>query len=277
MRFHERTNTLKYEATLRHVTKGTALYEEGKYSEAIYSFTKAISLEPDTADFYRRRGLAYSELMLLDDAIADFTKSMELESDNPLHFLNRALAYIKYGKHELAIDDLTWNISMAQASNEDPKIFSDLYNFRAECYYALNLFEKAAEDATIGLAFTPDNNDLLNIRCIANKRLKKTDNVINDLLLINKNNPDDDAVYLNLAQEYICKGQIDLAKECIDKFFISDDAYGYAYSIRAYIQQFRGTPDDVRNDFLKAIELGDENASAMLEEYEQLLFKKEKN
>jgi len=73
------------------------------------------------------------------------------------------------------------------------------------------------------------------------------------------------------------KGQIDLAKECIDKFFISDDAYGYAYSIRAYIQQFRGTPDDVRNDFLKAIELGDENASAMLEEYEQLLFKKEKN
>lgn len=269
MRFHERTNTLKYEATLKHVTKGIALYEEGKYTEAIYCFTKAISLEPDTADFYRRRGLAFAELMLLDDAIDDFTKSIELESDNPLHFLNRALAYKKCGKHELAIDDLTWNISMAQASNEDPKIMSDLFHFRAESYLALNMCEKAVNDATMALAFTPNDLEIIHLRRYANKVLERIDDVINDYLLLQKIDPEDYAIHVYLAKEYYFSGQFDLAKECIDKYFAFDDGFGTAYICRSFINRHFGTHEDVRRDLLKAIELGEEYAPGILEEYER--------
>jgi tetratricopeptide (TPR) repeat protein len=50
----------------------------GKFEAAIEDFTKAIKLNPNVADYYYNRGIAYGKLEQYEKALADINKAMEL-------------------------------------------------------------------------------------------------------------------------------------------------------------------------------------------------------
>jgi Flp pilus assembly protein TadD len=55
------------------------LDRKGDFDEAIKSFSKAIELEANNADFYHNRGFAFRKKREYANAIKDYTKAIELD------------------------------------------------------------------------------------------------------------------------------------------------------------------------------------------------------
>ena len=77
----------------------------GKYQQAIDNFNEAIELDPEYADVYNNRGVAYAILGDNDQAIADFNKVLEIEPNDTQAYLNRGLTYKTLGQINEAIID----------------------------------------------------------------------------------------------------------------------------------------------------------------------------
>ena len=66
---------------------------KGEYDQAIADFAKALELNPNYADAYRVRGLAYAYKKEYDQAVADFSKTLELNPDVAATYALRGAAY----------------------------------------------------------------------------------------------------------------------------------------------------------------------------------------
>jgi len=75
-------------------TKGHYHYKRREYAAAISHFDNAIGLMPRFARGYRMRGKTYRRLGEPDKAISDFCRAIELEPENADAFSDRALAYL---------------------------------------------------------------------------------------------------------------------------------------------------------------------------------------
>ena len=67
-----------------------AYYDLGELRRAIEDYDTAINLDPNYADAYYGRGLAYGQLGRVDEAIADLARASELGVDASL--IERVLA-----------------------------------------------------------------------------------------------------------------------------------------------------------------------------------------
>lgn len=87
--------------------RGIAYRKEGDYDHAIDDYTKAIELKPDFAKAYNNRGNAYSDKGDYTRAIADYTKAIKLKPDFASAHNNRGTAYLKKGDYTRANADHT--------------------------------------------------------------------------------------------------------------------------------------------------------------------------
>lgn len=69
---------------------GIALQRQGKLSDAVGIFDKAIELDPDVIETWVNRGIALKELGRVDDAVASYDKAIELKPDYAEAHFNRA-------------------------------------------------------------------------------------------------------------------------------------------------------------------------------------------
>jgi len=72
---------------------------------SIEDCNKAIELNPNSADAYNYRGIAYTDLKQYERAIEDFNKAMEFDPKNADAHNNRGVAYCFLGHYERAIED----------------------------------------------------------------------------------------------------------------------------------------------------------------------------
>ena len=86
-------------------TRGNAYADLNQYDKAITDYTKATELEPKAAVAYNNRGNAYWELKQYEKAIADYTRAIELYPKNAYAYGDRGNAYLKGGKEEEAEAD----------------------------------------------------------------------------------------------------------------------------------------------------------------------------
>ena len=88
-----------------HVFGGNYNLGAGNYSQSIFEYNKAIELNPNNAESYHFRGVAYERQGNFSQAISDYTKSIELDSNNAQVYLNRSHAYSEQGDLPKVIAD----------------------------------------------------------------------------------------------------------------------------------------------------------------------------
>ena len=109
--------------------KGNVYYHDGKFKEAIDSYTEAIKLNPKDAQAYANRGVAYAHLKQYERAIEDFNEAINITPKDAMAYNNRGLAYAYLKEYNKAIEDYNKAIKI------NPKDANVYFNFA--CMYAL--------------------------------------------------------------------------------------------------------------------------------------------
>ncbi len=126
---------------------------EGRISEAIHDFSRAIILKPDNPVTYYSRGnlyLADGESAKLQLAIEDYNRSIQLAPGTGGYFLKRGLAYLKLDRPDNAIRDF----QMAERLIPE---YPDIYFHRSRAYFKLERYDAAQSDLEKYLQMDPEN------------------------------------------------------------------------------------------------------------------------
>ena len=125
-------------------------------TRAIGDLTTAIELDPDYADAYFNRGVAYSQLDT-DRAIADLSKAIELNPSFADAFLHRGNVYAAKKDLSRAIADQT------VAIETEPEC-SEAYASRADCHKENHDYGRALQDYSEAIRLRPTNPHLYGLR-----------------------------------------------------------------------------------------------------------------
>ena len=89
--------------------RGIAYRQLGNYNDAISDYSRVIRIDPDYADAYYNRGNIYMirSINRQEDAIADYSRAIRIEPDDAMAYFGRASAYLNLQNYEDAIADYT--------------------------------------------------------------------------------------------------------------------------------------------------------------------------
>ena len=119
------------------------------YDSAIVNYTIAIQLEPDNANTYFWRGLAYAFKNNYDSAIVNYTIAIQLNPNDDLNYVVRGNAYKRKFDYDSAIEDYT--IAIQLNPNDDSNYLS-----RGEAYSNKFDYDSAVKDYTKVTQLEPD-------------------------------------------------------------------------------------------------------------------------
>lgn len=118
---------------------GDELYAARKYKEAIFNFTLAIGLQPNTAKGYWFRGDCYRETKDFQDAATDYSIAVDLEPSNARLRRLRGDSYYDMKFYSMAEKDYTKAIEL------DPNS-ATTWLYRGDCYELTKQKDKACSD-----------------------------------------------------------------------------------------------------------------------------------
>ena len=121
--------------------RGWCYYFTEQDNLAISDFSKAIQYNSNYANAYDGRGWCYYRNHQIELAIADFSRAIQLDPITTDQYQGRAACYIYKGEYLLAITDLT---KVLQLDPSDKWAYYD----RAWCYYMLEQYSSAITDYT---------------------------------------------------------------------------------------------------------------------------------
>ena len=98
---------------------GDQNWRKEKYEEAIGAYDKAIELNPDYADAYRKRGTVKLALDDYEGAIEDYTQCIKLNSGSAWVYYNRGLAQAKLGYSESKKENVEKAQDLYESTIED--------------------------------------------------------------------------------------------------------------------------------------------------------------
>lgn len=184
-----RVRRLEKELARTYVYRGPARYwKKTDFDNAITDYTNAIELDPEYADAYNHRGIAYLSNGDIDNAIADYTKAIELDQEFTEAYKERATAYFSNSDFDNAITDYTKAIQL------DPDD-TDIYNYRGLAHFRNSEVDKATNDFSRAIQLKPDSADAYYNRGIVQLSLQNWEEAKVDLTNATKNG-------LNIATEF---------------------------------------------------------------------------
>lgn len=83
--------------------KGLSLGNLGKEEDEIKSYDKAIKIKPDYGDAWNNKGFVFAKLGKLEESIKYFEKAIKIKPDYAGAWYNKGLSLWKLGKHEESI------------------------------------------------------------------------------------------------------------------------------------------------------------------------------
>lgn len=127
-------------AAIINYRKGVELHNEGKQSEAIEAFDKAINIYKDHSLALEKR--AYSKLLMgdIDSAYEDFCTSIGVYPENPESHLGRSRVLIEKGQYQEAIEDLERTLKFSVPMQP---VFWKARRLKGKAHLHLNQLEKA--------------------------------------------------------------------------------------------------------------------------------------
>lgn len=138
--------------------RGVNHAERGEWDQAIKEFTEAVRLEPNYAEAFHLRGIAWHSKQQLNEAISDYDAAVRLDPQNPDALLSRAKALFDQGLDDLVLADVEAAIRL---STDDPaaywlrgKVREEAYDYRS----ALADYQQAVR---------LDAEDSISLNCLA--------------------------------------------------------------------------------------------------------------
>lgn len=124
-----------------YLQRGDRYAEIKDYDHAIADYSQAIRLQPDGAEAYNNRGLAYalSGKSAMPNAIADYSQAIQLRPTYAYAYNNRGVAYMASGHAEEALADFNRAI---QLQSDFPQAYSN----RGNVFYRAGRYDLAIYD-----------------------------------------------------------------------------------------------------------------------------------
>jgi len=148
-----------------HLNLGVALSRQGQLAAAVEHFSRALQLNPASADAWYNRANALVQLGQPDRAVADFARAIELAPHHAAAHNNRGNLYAAQGRLDLAIEDFNRAIALR------PEYAEALLN-RARAYLGLSRFREAVADYSAAIALRPHLAAAYHDRAVAHYRLQ---------------------------------------------------------------------------------------------------------
>ena len=145
------------------------------YDKAIVHYTAAIDLNPENANAYNNRGVAYKNKGEIDAAIQDYNKAIDLNPEHADAYNNRGVAYANKGEIDAAIQDYNKAIDL------NPE-HADAYNNRGVAYKDKGEFDMAIQDFNKAIDLNPENAKAYNNRGVAWLHLREWEKAKADLI-----------------------------------------------------------------------------------------------
>lgn len=175
---------------------GDAYRNAGNYPQAIYSFGKAIELDPDYAGWYFERGMCRCDTGQMEDGLSDLAKAIRLDPEAPMFYYHRGV-FMEHAKrfHE-AIDDFARAIAL---DDTDPAP----YFKRGSCYRRMQQFAASIDDLKMADHIKPGDFNIINelgLACSAARRHEEAMDCFNRQISLF---PDSHVGYMSRAMLYI--------------------------------------------------------------------------
>ncbi|MEI6425351.1 MAG: tetratricopeptide repeat protein, partial [Lentisphaerota bacterium] len=87
-------------------------YRMGSFSEAIDDYNKVLEINPDAADAWYGRGLAYFKKNDIKQALSDYNKVIEIRPEFPLAYSARAIAYFSKKDYVRTLSDINKAVAL---------------------------------------------------------------------------------------------------------------------------------------------------------------------
>ncbi len=171
----------------------------GESQKVVEQLTELLENDPDNSQLYQFRGYCYTQLKNWEEALKDFQKNNE-NQENYIVLMCLGLCHGKLESHQKSIEFYTKAL--------DLKNSGDGYAGRGIAYLLLEKYEKAKEDFSKSIEFTPNRKESYLSRGVSNYYLKKYEEAIADLqkaiLLLEKSGTQDPS-FLYLAHDTLRK------------------------------------------------------------------------
>jgi tetratricopeptide (TPR) repeat protein len=142
--------------------KAITLSDGKKYTDphkAIVYLSNAIKLQPNDAEIYYNRGVAYDNLGQYQSAIKDYNQAIQLRPGYAEAFYNRGTIYSEIGQYQRAIED--FNQAIRLQPND-----AEAYHGRGFAYDKLGRYQRAIEDYNQAISLQPNDANTYNNRGI---------------------------------------------------------------------------------------------------------------
>jgi len=125
---------------------GKQAFRNKDVTQAIESFTQAIMLRPEKAEYFYNRGNCYNKIGETQKALLDYSMSIRIDNKTATFYEHRGMCYKKLGNFEESVKDYT-NAIRLEGNN------GNFYYNRAISYMCLNPpdYEKALEDYNLAV------------------------------------------------------------------------------------------------------------------------------
>ena len=212
-------------------------------------------MNPDDADAYWYRGIAYSGKDKMDDAIAGFSKAIELNPELTLAYYYRGRAYSKKGEINRSIENYTKAI---QLNPND----ADIYYHRGIAYTDKGDLDRAIADYSTAIELNPEFTLAYYCRGIAYRATGEIDNTIADYNKAVELGANSAAIYGSRGNAYHDKGDYERAIKDYTTVIKLMPNYAEAYNNRGVAYFNKGDYEHAIEDHTAAINLKPDYAEA---------------
>lgn len=210
----------------RYNSRGEYLDHLGDYAGAIRDLDEAIRLDPGFAIAYNNRGDAHRENGDSDAALQDFTRAIELAPDFFLFYLNRGNVFKDKREFQAALADCN------QAIQLQPN-FAGAYNSRGSAWRGMNNLDAAIADYTTAIQLDPGTAYYFYNRGLTYHQKGDSYRAALDYIETIRLQPDHYEAYYNRAALRYATGDLEGAIRDYNKTLQINPGYVAAYQDRA--------------------------------------------
>ncbi len=235
--------------------RGLAYYNLGQFELAIQDYDETIRLNPQDAKAYNNRAIAFAELDELERAIRDYDEAIRLNPQYATAYNNRAIAFAELDEFERAIQDYDEAIRLNSR-------YANAYANRGLAYYNLGQFERGIRDYDEAIRLNPQDLWAYNNRGLAYYSLDQFERAIQDYDEAIRLNPQDLWAYNNRGLAYYNLGQFERAIQDYDEAIRLNPQDVLAYNNRGLAYYNLGQFERAIQDYDEAIRLNSRYANA---------------